>query len=352
MPALAFEVRDHLVKAREAALQAVEIYNKPNGVFRTGTYLVLMILAWTSLFHAIFLKRRKKPYYRRQGSNRFVKVDGEYKAWELGECLNQFYGADYPATRKNLEFLIGLRNKVEHRILPALDNPVFGECQACLLNFEKLLCAEFGDKYALRAGLAFALQFSEIGDPTQLQAMQSAGKKAFQTVLSYVDTFRSGLSTDVQSSQDYSYKVFLVPKIGRDAKGSDVAVEFVKYDPTKPEEMAKYERLVALIKPKFVSVANLNCLKPGQVVERVKAALQKKFTQRSHLLCYRHYNVRPKRGDPPEFSDTRYCYYDQAHDDYVYTPAWVEFLVSELSDPDTYSKILDSKPPTPAPSAV
>ena len=41
--------------------------------------------------------------------------------------------------RANLEILIKLRNKIEHRFLPELDSHVFGECQSCLFNYEKLL---------------------------------------------------------------------------------------------------------------------------------------------------------------------------------------------------------------------
>jgi hypothetical protein len=34
---------------------------------------------------------------------------------------------------------------------------------------------------------------------------------------------------------------FSLPKVGTQAKSSDVAIEFVKYDPSKPEEMQQYE---------------------------------------------------------------------------------------------------------------
>jgi hypothetical protein len=45
-------VRDHLEKARAAALAAVEAYNKPGSHFRTAHYIVMMTMAWTALFHA------------------------------------------------------------------------------------------------------------------------------------------------------------------------------------------------------------------------------------------------------------------------------------------------------------
>ncbi len=47
----------------------------------------------------------------------------------------------------------------------------------------------------------------------------------------------------------FSYKVFLFPKKKDRETGADLAVEFVKYDPNNPEEMARINRAVALIKP-------------------------------------------------------------------------------------------------------
>ena len=90
MKGLPREVRSLLDKARDSAILAVETYNRPTATFRSGAFLVLMCIAWTSLFHAIFRKRKMRPWHRKPGSRRYIKVDGDYKAWELAECLNQF----------------------------------------------------------------------------------------------------------------------------------------------------------------------------------------------------------------------------------------------------------------------
>jgi Domain of unknown function (DUF3644) len=345
VPRLSAEVVANVHKAREAALLAVETYNRPWTAFRSAGYIVLMIVAWTALFHAIFLKRRAKPYYRRRGSRRFERIDGEYRTWELGECLRQFYKEQNLPARNNLEFFIKLRNKIEHRFLPELDTGIFGECQAMLMNFEALLCEEFGDKQALAPGLPYALQFSKSSAPAQQKAMRGAAKQHLQSIRKFVSEFRSALSDDVLSDEAYSFKVFLIPKVGTHAKSSDVAVEFVRYDPSKPEEMKQYERLVALIKPKQISVANLGGLKAGEVVRQVAARLGRKFNLYSHLRCWTHYNTRPPgKSAAPELCDNRYCYYDAVHKDYIYTPAWVDFLVEKLADAATYDLVLKGAP--------
>jgi Protein of unknown function (DUF3644) len=354
MPRLPVEVVANVKKAREAAVLAVEIYNRPATAFRSAAYIVLMIVAWTALFHAIFLRRRVKPYYRKRGSpRRYEQVDGEYKTWELSECLQQFYKNENPAPRKNLEFFIGLRNKIEHRFLPELDIEIFGECQALLINFETLLAAQFGTKQALVGGLPYALQFSKTLAPTQLVAMRGAAKQHLQSVRKFVASFKSALTDDVQSDASYSFKVFLVPKVGVHAKSSDLAVEFVKYDPNKPEEMKQYDKVIAF-KPKQVSVVNLGALKASQVVQQVAAQLGRKFTMNSHARCWRHFNTRPSRGGPaPEACDNRYCYYDVLHKDYIYTPAWVAFLIEKLADAATYAIVVEgTTPPGPVAAAA
>src|SRR5579872_5891660 len=110
MKGLPYEVKALVQKARESALLAVETYNRPTATFRSGAYTVLMVIAWTSLFHAIFLRKRTKPFYRKKGSTRYEKIDGEPKRWELSECLQQYFKGTTDAVRKNLEFFTGLRN--------------------------------------------------------------------------------------------------------------------------------------------------------------------------------------------------------------------------------------------------
>ena len=50
--------RQLLSKSQEAALTAIQVFNNPLVRFKTETFIVLMIIAWTYLLHA---------YYRRHG---------------------------------------------------------------------------------------------------------------------------------------------------------------------------------------------------------------------------------------------------------------------------------------------
>ena len=111
-----------LEKSKDAALLAIETYNKPAIKFRSGGFIILMVIAWTALFHAVFFKRKIKPFYRKKNSNRFEVKDNDYCYWELSTCLKEYYKSDSEnPIKKNLELFIPLRNIIEHKSLPEIN---------------------------------------------------------------------------------------------------------------------------------------------------------------------------------------------------------------------------------------
>lgn len=103
---LPLNVKLCLDKALDSALLSVETYNKPAVKFKSGGYIVLMCIAWTSLFHAIFFKRGIKPFYREKNKVRFKRVDGEIQFWELATCVKEYFKGEDCAIRKNIELFI------------------------------------------------------------------------------------------------------------------------------------------------------------------------------------------------------------------------------------------------------
>ena len=79
-----------LENSRNSALSAVEIYNRPNSKFRIENYIILMVIAWTKLFHAYFQIKIGERYFYKERNGRYKIVDGEKKAWELKECLKNY----------------------------------------------------------------------------------------------------------------------------------------------------------------------------------------------------------------------------------------------------------------------
>ena len=343
-------VRDNIEKCRAATLAAVEAYNKPGPRFRTAHYLVLITIAWTALMHAIFYRRRRRPWYRSQGSGtgkgiRYQKIDGEPRHWDLSKCLAEFHGSKYPPERRNLDFLVGLRNKIEHRHLPQLDASLYGECQAALLNLEGLLTSEFGEEYAMSEHLAVSLQFSQVMPAEKKRTARELAKGAASSVLDYIAKFRGSLPSTTLNSMKYSFNVFLVPKVANRESAADIAVEFVPVDEASAGELERLDRLNVLIREKHIPIQNLDLLKPKQVVEELQEKLPYRIHMSVHTACWQHFEVRPPSGaENPERTIQQYCIYDEPHRDYVYTRAWVQKLARELSSPVDYERVVGRPP--------
>ena len=309
-----------LDKSRDSATQAVSAFNDPRSEFRTGNFAVLMCIAWTSLLHSYFEKRKEKYYYK-QDNGRYVKIDDEYKAWELSECVKHVFSENDPV-RKNIELFVKLRNQIEHRNLPGIDTELIGECQAFVLNFEEFLTREYGQTASLIDTMFMPIQISPSRHPLPKT-------KSEEKVIGFIRQYRNLLTADVLNSQQFSFKAFLIPKIGNHRSSSDVAIEFVKFDPNNPEEMAKYEKAIIGIKEKLVPVANQNLYRPSAVL----AELEKRGTRRSltwHTRNWQRFNVRPITNAANKTpTKSEFCVYDKAHGDYLYTDAWIDLLAKQ-----------------------
>jgi len=328
-------------KAREAAVLAIDIYNRPMTVFRSQGFIVMMIIAWNSLLHAIFeTEGIDYHYYDKNGQPEIV--DGDKKTWELSTCIHRCSKLT-EAVKRNINFFIGIRNKIEHRYAPAIDMAIFGQSQALLYNFETLLTKDYGTYYSLNNTLTIPLQVIMERPSWQAESMKRFQAKHYQEIREYIDAYHAGLSEEVQASQEYSFRVYLVPKIGNHKSSSDVAIEFIKYDPDKPEKFQDIEKQIVAIKGnRTIQVANQGKLKPKAVSTIVASRICRKFNLSDHTKAWKFYNVRSS-AKQAEGCDTKYCQFDEAHKDYVYTPEWVEFLVENLSDETEYSKVLAYK---------
>ena len=86
----------------------------------------------------------------------------------------------------------------------------------------------------------------------------------------------------------------------------------------------------------------------GQLKELVRGDVYKrqkmgtKISVTLHTKAWKYYKVR-KTGTQANGCDTKYCQYDEAHRDYVYTQAWIDFLFSKFSDPDELSRVKNQK---------
>ena len=181
-PCLPESVERLVLKARQSAILALDVYNRPATEFRTEGYIVLMVMAWTAALHAIF-ERDSVDYTHRQENGDAVVIDGDEKAWALSDCLRARFGDGNPPIRRNLDFIIRLRNKIEHRYAPGIDAHVPGECQALLLNFDRLMSEEFGDYYSISDSLSAPLQATTLRDTARTAALRPLQANHYEEVM-------------------------------------------------------------------------------------------------------------------------------------------------------------------------
>ncbi len=329
-----------LDKSIKAALLAVEIYNKPTISYRTEGYIVMMIIAWTSLFHAMFSNNGISFTYKN-------KANGEEKFLELGKCLAKYSGALKKEIEANLTFLIQLRDMIEHRIIPDLDDVVFGECQACLFNYEQILVDNFGPHYEMSNSLAYSLQFSRKYSKEQVKSKKNYDLNNYNSIIQFIEKYRTNLDPDIFQSINYSFRVFMIPKVGNHIESSDLAIEFIKYDPNKKTEYDSYEKLLYVIRDKRVSG---EYVKAGEVAKQVYEKLKDqkpvgwKFSASyHHAKCTKYFKVRNGHYiGQQEKTNTKYCIYDPTFDQHIYTKEWISFLVDKLKNGELYIKIMNA----------
>ncbi|MDL2267745.1 DUF3644 domain-containing protein [Desulfovibrio sp. OttesenSCG-928-G15] len=335
-PKLSEPVESLVIKAKESAVLAIDIYNRPATSFRTQGFTVMMVIAWTSLLHALF-EFESKDYYYRDKDNNIAMIDGDSKAWELSRCIDACEYLSH-ATKANITLFIQLRNKIEHRFAPAFDLDICGECQALIFNFEEQITKHFSNYYSLNNTLSIPLQVIKTRTEWQSEITKQMQSSHYNELKGFIDSYRTTLPDDIFGDSQYSFRVYLIPKTGNHRSSSDLAMEFIKYDPSQPDQFDELERGVTLIKEKRVQVANQGRYKPSQVSEQVAKRLNKPFNVTTHANAWKFYDVR-KRGYQADGCNSLYCQYDEPHKDYVFTQEWIDFLVDKLADETEYNRV-------------
>ena len=334
-----------LANARESALAAVRIYNDPVAGYRTETFIVLMVGAWNSLFQAI-LERDGIDYFERDASRDQVLIDGRAKVLGTWELVHLALADDeHRAVRANIDFFLKLRNQIAHRYLPALDTEIVGEAQAVLLNFEEVLLAEFGKEATLGEQLAVPLQLSGFRSDGSLASLRQAQAHLPVNVSDFLAQHRADVDDEVLADPRYCLRIFFVPVTANRERSADAVVRFVPPGTASPQLQAELAKLGVVTKRKITPVASADLFKPKEVVNLVAERLPHRFTINTHTACWKHFGVRPpQRASEPEATDQRYCCWDRLSNGYGYTEAWVEKLVRDLSDPETYEEIVGIAP--------
>lgn len=202
--------RQMLEASRAEALLAVDLYNQPARARRLEGFYVHSHMAWLYLLHARF-RRDGIDFRYRLPNGRFDRVDGEPKTWDLAHCIRERWPDERDPVRKNLEFTIKLRNKIEHRYQEAIAVATAGHAQACILNYEEELTGTFGERWSLADSLRFPIfvgTFTQQGVSVLARLQKGVPKR----VKNFIAKFTAGLEPGVVESQRFEFRLNLVPK--------------------------------------------------------------------------------------------------------------------------------------------
>lgn len=212
-----------LIKAREAMIAAVHIFNSAGLTFRSELFIVTAIISWTYLMHAWFRKEGIDYRYRNNEGDYRKTKNGEDCFWELGKCLRHERVPLDRGVIKNLEFLIEIRHEIEHRATQQIDEFISAKLQACCLNFNSAIKTLFGERYSLEKRLPIALQFVTFNQDQRGQLKKANSLP--QHIQSAMDGFYQGMTQEELSNPDFAYRVAFVQKVGNRASSSDEARE-------------------------------------------------------------------------------------------------------------------------------
>lgn len=302
-----------LRSSKQAALAAIHAYNNPLMTFKTETFVVLMMMAWTYLLHSYYRRTGVEyRYYTRVGTRRrFMRVDGRYRYWELAKCLDAQECPLDSGTKNNLTFLIGLRNEIEHVKPPQLDSYLSGRYQACVLNYNYYLQTLFGARATLDEYLPYSLQFSELSYQ-QADVLSQAEEGIPPRVGSYIARFDESLTADELNSDRYSYRLLFLKKTANKPGQADRVIEFIPPDSALARDITKqYWVVKESEKPKYL---------PGDVVKKARSEGFTDFNMARHTSLWKAKKAKnPAKGYGVDVCG-RWHWYER----------WVEFVLSSL----------------------
>lgn len=306
---------ERLIRAREAMILAVQIFNSAALNFKTEVFVVLANIAWTYLLHDFYEKMGVKT----------TADDG--RSLLLSQMIERHDCPISEGTRNNLRAIVIIRNDVEHKFLGKSDTKWLVLFQACCLNFDKYLCELFGEALTLTKDLSFALQFARL-DIDQISQLH---KYEIPEDIEAIDArLREDLTEEQMADLEFEFQVVYTLD---SASKSRSHINFIRPDSAEGQVI---RNVLVHKKPADYFYP----YKPGQVCDLVTERSGQRFTPHNHTQAWLLLEVRPSsRNAQPENTNKDYCIYHPTHKDYTYSEKWIEWLVEKVRNPQEIAKI-------------
>lgn len=294
--------KELLHKSKESMLTAVQVFNNPNIQFKSESFVVLAIVAWTYLLHAYYRDRKiEYRYFTQVEKNRRFDTTkhGAHKYWELERCLTDTTSPIDKTTMANLMFLIGLRHEIEHQMTTRIDDLLSARFQASCLNYNHYLKTLFPQQKGIENHLAFSLQFASLSEKQVEQIGEYPDLPA--NISSFIESFDTDLAEDDFNDSRFSYRVLFVPKTANRKGQADKVIEFVSPDSEIAKGLSKeYWAIKDREKPKYL---------PTKIVKEMKKAGYTRFKMHQHTKLWQSQDAKnPSKGYGVQIEMTWYWY--------------------------------------------
>ncbi len=293
---------ERLIRAREAMIIAVTIFNSSSYKFKAGMFAILANIAWTYLLH---------EFYHRQDGN-ILNSDGT--TFGLSYMLNKSDSPLSKGIKNNLNTIKAIRDEVEHRLMGRSDPRWLAVFQACCLNFDRTIVDWYGPRLSLQNEISVALQFGKL-------EIEQAAQPHQYDVPAHIAALDARLTAELSEEElsDLEYQFRVVYTLDSASKGS-AHIQFLTPDSAEGKSVHN-------VLQKYKISDELYPYKPSEVAALVSRRSGRRFTVSNHTEAWKRHNVRAGKG---ENANRTYCIFHKAYNSYTYNDAWLDFLVDEI----------------------
>ncbi len=310
-----------VVKAREAMLSAIRTYNNPGTIFRSETFIVLAMIAWTYLLHWYYKKTGVDYQYRKTDGNLLTTKHGAVKHWELETCLDSVQCPLEDPVKDNLRFLMVIRHEIEHQMTGRIDDAISAKIQACCLNFNNALHNLVSSRCGLDREMSIAIQLAGIEREQRKLLLTDMGLPAH--FLAAQEAFEQNLSAEVTQDPRYAWRVIMIHRNTNSKGRADEIVEFVKPGSDVAGEIHRVLQK-EVEKTKY---------RASDIVSAVRKAGFKNFNMHDHTLLWQRKGAKDPLKKLGAFVDIQ-------KKDWRWYQSWLDDVMTHCTaDPSRYGRV-------------
>jgi hypothetical protein len=295
-------------KAVEAAIVAIEIYNKPTIKYRIEGFVFFICNAWELMLKAKIINdfSEKDIYFKDQPS----------RTISLENAMNKLFTNEHDPVRRNLNQVIKLRNTCTHFIIPEYEIVYIGLLQANLNNLIRKM-KEFHniilEDHVSAPSIHLSCSCSVVDE-------QMIDAKYGERIIEKFRTLQSEFASEVNSSPNEKFAIQINHNLYV-TKKKDEASEFIAVDKDSPNS--------ALIITKVQDPSQTHPYSTTSLINELNNKMKQYgvgFTQGNLNDFNRVYQLK---------TDRTYCYENKAGEKtklYRYSESAKEFIISILTE--------------------